>query len=121
MLRRHVGENVKYQIDKNNNKNDHSDIDIKRLAIADHFFNFYSKNAPSFFQIQHFYSTIFSPGKQLFSGNKFGICSRSEQQVRQSRIKPAQHVHTMIEKGGIENEYKLVGLYTAYAGDYRSH
>ena len=43
MLRRHVGENVKYQIDKNNNKNDHSDIDIKRLAIANHFFIFTQK------------------------------------------------------------------------------
>ena len=65
MLRRHVGENVKYQIDKNNNKNDHSDIDIKRLAIANHFFIFTQK-MPHLFSNSTFLFYHFQPRKTTF-------------------------------------------------------
>lgn len=72
MLRRHVGENVKYQIDKNNNKNDHSDIDIKRLAIANHFFIFTQK-APPFFKFNIFILPFSAPENNFLAAINSGF------------------------------------------------
>ena len=54
-----------YDLDKNNNKNDHSDIDIKRLAIANHFFIFTQK-MPHLFSNSTFLFYHFQPRKTTF-------------------------------------------------------